>query len=121
MSAFDVAIVGMGPVGAIAANLLGIRGLSTPIIDEDPDIHPLPRAIAFDHEAMRTLQHCGLANKIEPLIAAYPPSEYRGVDGKVISRFDTPPPPHPLSWSPNYVFRQPPFETALRAGHRRFL
>jgi 3-(3-hydroxy-phenyl)propionate hydroxylase len=120
VSAFDVAIVGMGPVGAIAANLLGIRGLSTLIIDKDPDIHPLPRAIAFDHEAMRTLQNCGLANKIEPLIAAYAPSEYRGVDGKVISRFDTPPPPYPLSWSPNYVFRQPPFEAALRAGLHRF-
>jgi 3-(3-hydroxy-phenyl)propionate hydroxylase len=119
-SAFDVAIVGMGPVGAIAANLLGIRGLSTLIIDKEPDVHPLPRAIAFDHEAMRTMQNCGLADEIEPLIAAYAPSEYRGVDAKVISRFDTPPPPYPLSWSPNYVFRQPPFEAALRVGLHRF-
>lgn len=54
-SAFDVAIVGMGPVGAVAANLLGIRGLSTLIIDKEADVHPLPRAIAFDHEAMRTM------------------------------------------------------------------
>ncbi|MFT4562925.1 MAG: 3-(3-hydroxy-phenyl)propionate hydroxylase [Gammaproteobacteria bacterium] len=117
---FDVAIVGMGPVGAITANLLGMRGLSTLIIDKEVDIHPLPRAIAFDHEAMRTMQNCGLASEIEPLIAPYAPSEYRGVDGKVISRFDTQPAPYPLSWSPNYVFRQPPFEETLRDGLRRF-
>ncbi|MFP6681175.1 MAG: bifunctional 3-(3-hydroxy-phenyl)propionate/3-hydroxycinnamic acid hydroxylase [Gammaproteobacteria bacterium] len=118
--AFDVVVVGMGPVGTLAANLLGIRGIKTLIIDKDADIYPSPRAIAFDHDAMRILQGCGLAEVIEPFIAPYAPSEYHGVDGRVISRFDMQAPPYPLGWAPNYVFRQPPFEAALREGLRRF-
>ena len=117
---FDVVIVGMGPVGTLAANLLGIRGIKTLIIDKDTEIYASPRAIAFDHDAMRILQSCGLAESIEPLIAPYAPSEYHGVDGRVISRFDMQAPPYPLSWAPNYVFRQPLFEAELRAGLRRF-
>lgn len=117
---FDVVVVGMGPVGTLAANLLGARGIKTLIIDKDTEIYASPRAIAFDHDAMRILQNCGLAQSIEPLIAPYAPSEYHGVDGRVISRFDMQAPPYPLGWAPNYVFRQPPFEAALRAGLRRF-
>lgn len=118
--AFDVVVVGMGPVGALSANLLGARGIKTLIIDKESEIYSLPRAIAFDHDAMRILQSCGLTNAIETLIAPYAPSEYHGVAGKVISRFDMQDPPYPLGWAPNYVFRQPPFEAALRAGLRRF-
>lgn len=118
--AFDVVVVGMGPVGTLAANLLGARGIKTLIIDKDTEIYASPRAIAFDHDAMRILQSCGLAEAIEPLIAPYAPSEYHGVDGRVISRFDMQAPPYPLGWAPNYVFRQPPFEAALRNGLRRF-
>ncbi len=117
---FDVVIVGMGPVGVLTANLLGARGIPTLIIDKDADIYSSPRAIAFDHDAMRILQSCGLADAIEPLITPYAPSEYHGVDGRVISRFDMQDPPYPLGWAPNYVFRQPPFEAALREGLRRF-
>ncbi len=117
---FDVVVVGMGPVGALAANLLGLRGIKTLIIDKDSEVYGSPRAIAFDHDAMRILQNCGLTDSIEPLIAPYAPSEYHGVDGQVISRFDMQAPPYPLGWAPNYVFRQPPFEAALRSGLSRF-
>ena len=118
--AFDVVVVGMGPVGTLSANLLGTCGIKTLIIDKESEIYSLPRAIAFDHDAMRILQSCGLTGAIETFIAPYAPSEYHGVGGKVISRFDMQDPPYPLGWAPNYVFRQPPFEAALRAGLRRF-
>jgi len=117
---FDVVVVGMGPVGTLAANLLGARGIKTLIIDKDTEIYASPRAIAFDHEAMRILQSCGLAQSVEPLISPYAPSEYHGVDGRAISRFDMQAPPYPLGWAPNYVFRQPPFEAVLREGLARF-
>ncbi len=72
--AFDVVVVGMGPVGTTTANLLSARGIKTLVIDKDTDIYASPRAIAFDHDAMRILQRCGLAQSIEPLIAPYAPS-----------------------------------------------
>lgn len=56
----DVLIVGMGPVGAALANLLGIYGVNALVIDKALDIFQAPRAIALDNEALRVLQMCGL-------------------------------------------------------------
>ena len=56
----DVLLVGMGPVGAAAANLLGRYGVSTLVIDKAPDLFLAPRAIVLDNEALRILQMAGL-------------------------------------------------------------
>lgn len=115
MDRYDVLIVGLGPTGTTLAALLAQRGLKVAAFDKLPSLYPLPRAIGLDHEAMRILQQLGLAKTIEPHIAPYRPSEYRGVDGKPILRLDAAPPPHPLGWFPNYVFNQPALEQALRS------
>lgn len=57
----DVLIVGFGPVGAAIANLLGIYGVRTLVIDKATDIFMAPRAIALDNEALRILQLAGLS------------------------------------------------------------
>ncbi len=51
-----VAVVGAGPVGATAANLLGCYGVETLVIDRDKDIVDYPRAIGIDDESARVLQ-----------------------------------------------------------------
>lgn len=56
----DVLLVGMGPVGAAAANLLGRQGISTLVIDKALDVFTAPRAIVLDNEALRILQWAGL-------------------------------------------------------------
>ncbi|WP_083941243.1 bifunctional 3-(3-hydroxy-phenyl)propionate/3-hydroxycinnamic acid hydroxylase MhpA [Pseudoduganella violaceinigra] len=56
----DVLLVGMGPVGATAANLLGRYGLRTLVIDKAQEIFMAPRAIVLDNEALRILQMAGL-------------------------------------------------------------
>ena len=112
----DVAVVGLGPVGAVLAGLLGRAGIRTLVIDKADDIYPLPRAIAFDHEVMRVLQGLGLAEAIAPHVMAYRPTEYHGLDGAVIARYASLPPPYPLGWEPSFVFTQPPFERALRSA-----
>lgn len=56
----DVLLVGMGPVGATAANLLGRHGLRTLVIDKAHEIFMAPRAIVLDNEALRILQMAGL-------------------------------------------------------------
>lgn len=56
----DVLLVGLGPVGAAAANLLGRYGVRTLAIDKAADVFTMPRAIALDNEALRILQLAGL-------------------------------------------------------------
>jgi 3-(3-hydroxy-phenyl)propionate hydroxylase len=52
--------VGLGPVGATIANLLGLYGVRALVIDKATEIFMAPRAIALDNEALRVLQLAGL-------------------------------------------------------------
>lgn len=56
----EVLIVGLGPVGAALANVLGGYGVKVLAIDVAAEIFPKPRAIAFDNEALRILQLMGI-------------------------------------------------------------
>ena len=56
----QVLIVGLGPVGAVLANLLGGYGVQTLVIDRELQIYMAPRAIALDNEALRVLQLAGV-------------------------------------------------------------
>ena len=57
---FDVAIVGLGPVGSLLALFLNKAGLSVMGIDRDRDIFPLPRAVTINDEGLRIIQKIGL-------------------------------------------------------------
>lgn len=59
----DVLIVGLGPVGAVIANLLGRYGVRTLAIDKNKELFPAPRAIALDDEALRILQQAGIGER----------------------------------------------------------
>jgi len=115
IESFDVAVIGFGPAGATCANLLGKLGLRTLVVDRSRDVYEMPRAFAIDHEIMRVFQDIGLADAISRYTRPFTPSEYYGVDGQLIKRLGSVPPPHPLGWPPNMVFTQPPVEAALRA------
>ncbi|MCP1967165.1 bifunctional 3-(3-hydroxy-phenyl)propionate/3-hydroxycinnamic acid hydroxylase [Bradyrhizobium elkanii] len=110
----DVAIVGLGPVSAIFANLLAKSGLRVAVVERVADIYDKPRAITLDHEALRVLQAVGLGDFMEQAIAPHNGSHYLGVDGEIIKIFDPMPPPFPLGWIPNVTFVQPDVEQALR-------
>ena len=112
----DVAVVGLGPVGAILSALLGRQGISTAVFDKSDDIFALPRAISFDHEIMRTVQNLGLAEAVHPFVVPYPRTEYRGVGGKLIACYESLPPPYPQGWQPGFMFKQPQFERAIRSS-----
>jgi 3-(3-hydroxy-phenyl)propionate hydroxylase len=113
---FDVAIVGFGPSGAVAAALLGQAGHKVFVCDQSSEVYALPRAIALDHEILRVFQKLGLMAAIEPHIEPFTDSCYYGVDGRLIRRMTMIAPPYPLGWTPSVVFSQPPVERALRAA-----
>ena len=115
---YDVAIVGFGPAGAVAAGLLGQQGLSVFVCDKAREVYAMPRAFALDHEVLRVFQQLGIAEEVLTFAEPFTPSEFYGVDGQLIKRFITPEPPHPLGFVPSMVFTQPEVERVLRARVR---
>ncbi len=112
---YDVAIVGYGPAGQVAAGLLGQRGLKVYVCERLPDVYEIPRAIALDHEIMRVFQQLGVVEAIAPYTEPFTNSEYLGVDGQLIRRMTMVAPPYPQGYTPSLVFTQPPVERVLRA------
>jgi 3-(3-hydroxy-phenyl)propionate hydroxylase len=62
---YDVAVIGYGPTGATAANLLGLLGLKVAVIERDPDVYARARAISTDEEVLRIWQSVGLADRLQ--------------------------------------------------------
>ncbi len=84
----DVLIVGLGPVGAALANLLGRYGLRVLAIDKATAIFEKPRAIALDNEALRILQMLGVQDG-EFETVAIPQVQYRSPMFGRFARLDT--------------------------------
>ena len=110
---FDVAIVGFGPTGAVAAALLGQAGLHVHVCDLRDGIYDKPRAVALDHEILRVFDQIGVLGQVEPWLEPFTDSEYVGVDGQLIKCMTTVAPPYPMAYTPSVVFSQPPVEQAL--------
>jgi len=72
----DILLVGLGPVGAALANLLGRYGVRVLAIDKATAIFEQPRAIALDNEALRILQLAGVRDG-EFETVAIPQVQYR--------------------------------------------
>ena len=66
----DVAVVGYGPVGRLLALLLGRRGKRVVVIERQPEVYPLPRAVHFDDEIGRIFQSVGVAPDSVPEVVA---------------------------------------------------
>ncbi len=110
----DVAIVGYGPAGAVAACWLGQAGVRTLVVEKSRTIWEIPRAIALDHEILRVFQNIGVIENILPHTAPFGASEHFGATGQLIRRIDVVAPPYPQGYLPNMVFTQPPVERILR-------
>jgi 3-(3-hydroxy-phenyl)propionate hydroxylase len=62
---YDVVIVGAGPCGVTAANILGRAGISTLIIDKEADIVTIPRAVGICEEGSRIIDTLGILDDPE--------------------------------------------------------
>lgn len=113
-AAYDVAIVGCGPVGALAANLLGPTGFRVVVLEQEAAPHPLPRAVHLDHEMMRLFQNAGLVQRLAPLMRETEGHLHIGADGGVIRYLGTAGRAKRFGWANDYFFYQPELEAELR-------
>jgi 3-(3-hydroxy-phenyl)propionate hydroxylase len=115
---YDVAVIGYGPTGATAANLLGRLGLKVLVVERDPDIYGRARAISTDEEVMRIWQSVGLADRLQQDMLADRPLNFVDADGvPFIDRKIT---PRGNGHPPQLFLYQPAVDRVLREGVQRF-
>lgn len=117
-SNFQVAIVGAGPVGLTLANLLGVYGIRTVVLERNATTVEEPRAIACDAESLRTYQAAGLYDDVASEMLLGFDVDYVNSAGKVLFSPDIGPTPygHALQNS----FDQPVLERQILQGLERF-
>ena len=116
----DVAIIGCGPVGALAACLLGKAGLSVVVLEKELTHYPLPRAVHLDHEMMRLFQSAGVLDRVLPDMVDTDGHLHVGAAGQAIRYMGTVGLPRPFGWSNDWFFYQPELEAHLRAGFAQY-
>ncbi|GAB3057419.1 bifunctional 3-(3-hydroxy-phenyl)propionate/3-hydroxycinnamic acid hydroxylase [Micromonospora schwarzwaldensis] len=116
----DVAVVGCGPVGALTANLLGARGVSTLVVERSEAPHGQPRAFSCDDEALRIYQQADLLDEVRGETVAPPLVEYVSRAGRVFARMALSEIDFGYGHAPLRFFDQPRLERTLRAGLDRF-
>ncbi len=115
----EVLVVGLGPVGAALAALLGDAGVKVLAIDKSTEVYPLPRAAHFDHEIMRVFQQLGIAEEVLRHARPVLGYEFRNAKGEVLVSFDEMINDcGPSGWPSSFMFSQPGLEHALRAKLR---
>ena len=119
--AFDLAVVGLGPVGASLANLLGQAGFSVAVFEREAAIYPLPRAIHFDGEVMRIFQGMGLKSEIEAATRpGFKNMHFVNAHNRVLLVRGGSTALGPHGCANNHYFHQPRLEAVLRDGLARF-
>jgi 2-polyprenyl-6-methoxyphenol hydroxylase-like FAD-dependent oxidoreductase len=112
----DVLVVGMGPVGKMAALMLARQGHNVVMVERKIKSYPLPRAVAHDAEIARLLQNAGMGpDTLEGISEPYDDMyvwvnredepihlvDFSGID--------------PSGWNNTYFYHQPSLEDRLDA------
>jgi 3-(3-hydroxy-phenyl)propionate hydroxylase len=114
----DVVVVGAGPVGLTLANILGLQGVRTLVVDERESLIDYPRGVGLDDESLRTFQAIGLVDRILP--HTVPNQILRFVDAKHRVLAEMAPPDACFGWPKRNGFVQPLVDAELLSGLERF-
>lgn len=113
---YDVAIIGMGPVGCTAAILFADAGLKVVAFERDEEVYRLPRAVNLDGEIIRAFQKSGRGETVQALMQKVRPGDRAGfadskrewMFGSTAREFGS------NGWQPMNMFDQPELESYLR-------
>lgn len=68
----DVVIIGAGPVGLVAANLLGLYGVTTVLVERNSLSSDQPKAVIMDDEFLRLIHRLGALEALRPHLTTVP-------------------------------------------------
>lgn len=114
----EVVVVGAGPVGLTLANILGLQGVRTVVVEERDTLIDYPRGVGLDDEALRAFQAIGLVDRILP--HTVPNQILRFFDAKRRLLAEIAPADARFGWPKRNGFVQPLVDTELLCGLDRF-
>ena len=108
-----------GRSGLTLANILGLQGVRTLVVEERDTLIDYPRGVGLDDEALRTFQSIGLVDRVLP--HTVPNQILRFFDGKRRLLAEMAPPDARFGWPKRNGFVQPMVDAELlaRAGPLR--
>ncbi|QLL06831.1 bifunctional 3-(3-hydroxy-phenyl)propionate/3-hydroxycinnamic acid hydroxylase [Mycobacterium vicinigordonae] len=115
---FDVVVIGAGPVGLTLANILGLQGVRTLVVEERASLIDYPRGVGLDDESLRTFQAIGLVEQVLP--HTVPNQILRFYDAKRRVLAEMAPPDARFGWPKRNGFVQPLVDAELLRGLDRF-
>ncbi|MGB4558232.1 MAG: bifunctional 3-(3-hydroxy-phenyl)propionate/3-hydroxycinnamic acid hydroxylase [Burkholderiaceae bacterium] len=113
-----VVVVGAGPTGLILANLLGVYGVQTVLIERNADLVDQPRAVTIDDESLRTLQATGLIDDVLRDVVQGYGVHYFSWTGQLFARIE--PTSTEYGYPKRNAFRQQVLVRQLKEGLQRF-
>lgn len=114
----EVLIVGAGPCGITIANLLGVYGIQTTVIDKAEAVVDYPRGVGVDDESLRVFQACGLGTEVHSDMIQN--QSLIWFDSNLTKLAEIAPSGQPFGWPRRNSFLQPMLERKLRTGLDRF-
>jgi 3-(3-hydroxy-phenyl)propionate hydroxylase len=114
----DIVVVGAGPVGLTLANVLGLQGVRTMVVDERDALIDYPRGVGLDDEALRAFQSIGVVDAVLP--HTVPNQILRFYDAKRRLLAEMAPPDARFGWPKRNGFVQPLVDAELLNGLDRF-
>lgn len=115
---YDVAVIGYGPTGATAANLLGKLGLRVVVTERETDVYGRARAISTDEEVLRVWQSVELAERLQQDMLPNRPVAFVDADGRPF--IETTISARGCGHPPQQFIYQPAIDHVLREGVARF-
>ncbi len=79
-----VVVVGAGPTGLMAANLLGVAGVRVTVLERHDSTSDEAKAISLDGESIRTLQRAGLSETLTDVFLPGTGTHYYGRRGQLL-------------------------------------